>query len=368
MSVTTDATSGGAIPQTAAEWTSLLSGHGINNPFLLYRCQEASGNLIDSISGVAQMGAVGSPSYQQTVAGWASKAVHITNGNCFFNTDSSLPDISSTSVMLFAWVKTPANFTTGTYVLAFGTTYHHQVGWFSSTVAGGTQHVGVGFATTGGFSGGVPQGSVDQRAQVLPVLVQWVVGTGTITVQTSLETVQAVGVTSTPTGKEIMFGANNGANTDPGEDLEILYASVWHGADAEIDAGHRATLISLMTTPAPSPVSVTVAPSTETLVLGGATGALTATEHFSDSSTVDVTSTATWTSANTGVATVAAGVVTAVAVGGPINITATKDGALGHERDLRDPRADVDRDRPGRRHRPHGRRSPRATHRHGVVQ
>ncbi len=327
--ITQDATSAKYIPQTAAEWTSMLAGSGINNPFLLYRCQEASGNLVDSITGTAAMVPTGSPGYRQAVSGWSSKAVHVTNGNCFFGSDSSLPDVSSTSMMLLAWVKTPTNFGAGTYALAFGGTYHHQVGWFGSTGGGGTLHVGAGFTTSGGFSSGVVQGSVDQRAQVLPVIVQWVHGTATITVQTSLETVQAAGVTSTPTGKELMFGADNGAITDLGEDLEILYAAVWHGADAEIDGTQRADLITRMSTGPVVLTSIAVTPSTDSLDVSD-TDQLTATGTYSDMTTADVTNDAIWTSDDAGVVTVdSAGIITAIGAGGPTNVNATLSAIVG---------------------------------------
>ena len=60
--------------------------------------------------------------------------------------------------------------------------------------------------------------------------------------------------------------------------------------------------------------SITLNPTTATIEIG-ATDALTATGHYSDTSTQDLTGTATWISLNEAVATVASGVVTGVSQG-----------------------------------------------------
>ena len=73
MAVTQDATSGKYIPQTAAEWTTLLAGSGIPNPSLLWRCQETSGTLADSIGSFTGTIPSGAPTYANAVPGWSSK-------------------------------------------------------------------------------------------------------------------------------------------------------------------------------------------------------------------------------------------------------------------------------------------------------
>lgn len=57
-------------PSTAGEFTAL----GITAPSNLWLCQEASGNLADSI-GALTLTANATPLYQQTVPGWTRKAV-----------------------------------------------------------------------------------------------------------------------------------------------------------------------------------------------------------------------------------------------------------------------------------------------------
>lgn len=63
------------LPGSAANFTSL----GLVVPDSLWLCQEASGNLADSI-GAVPLTANAAPAYQQAVTGWAAKAVQFTDG------------------------------------------------------------------------------------------------------------------------------------------------------------------------------------------------------------------------------------------------------------------------------------------------
>jgi hypothetical protein len=79
----------------------------------------------------------------------------------------------------------------------------------------------------------------------------------------------------------------------------------------------------------PSIVSVVVEPGNVTIDVGG-TQQFTATASYSDGSTLDVTSTASWESIDVGVATVdSSGLATGVATGGTY-ITATYSGSMGY--------------------------------------
>ena len=72
--------------------------------------------------------------------------------------------------------------------------------------------------------------------------------------------------------------------------------------------------------------SIGVSP-TSTSVPAGRTQQFTATGTYSDGSTRDVTSSVTWTSSNTSIATVnSSGLATGVAIGGPVTLTATLSG------------------------------------------
>lgn len=72
---------------------------------------------------------------------------------------------------------------------------------------------------------------------------------------------------------------------------------------------------------------IAVTPNNPT-ILHGTTGQFFATGTYSDDSTADLTSSATWTMSDTTIATVSntagsQGLVTALTVGGPVTITAT---------------------------------------------
>lgn len=105
-----------------------------------------------------------------------------------------------------------------------------------------------------------------------------------------------------------------------------LPASV--GVVDEISSG---TIHCLAVTAAPTALSLTVTPNPAT-VQAGSTLQFTATGNYSDGSTQNLTTTATWSSSNTNVATIGnttgtQGLATGVQPGDPVTITAT-DGSL----------------------------------------
>ena len=61
----------------------------------------------------------------------------------------------------------------------------------------------------------------------------------------------------------------------------------------------------------------------------GTSQQLTATANYSDNTTADVTATATWTTSDATIASVAGGLVTSVKAGGPVTITATVSSGAG---------------------------------------
>src|SRR5262249_18385656 len=75
--------------------------------------------------------------------------------------------------------------------------------------------------------------------------------------------------------------------------------------------------------------SITVSPNSAS-VAAGLTQQFSATGHYSDSSTANLTSSATWTSSSTSIATVGnTGLATGVAIGGPTTIKAALNGING---------------------------------------
>lgn len=100
--VTTDGPSNVYVPQSQADFTALGLGTWTN----LYLCQEASGNMLDTIGSVT-LTAVGSPLYQQTVSGWTRKALEFNQAAAqrFSVGAGSGPNPGSTSVAWLVYCK-----------------------------------------------------------------------------------------------------------------------------------------------------------------------------------------------------------------------------------------------------------------------
>ncbi|QSQ17143.1 kelch repeat-containing protein [Myxococcus landrumensis] len=93
--------------------------------------------------------------------------------------------------------------------------------------------------------------------------------------------------------------------------------------------GVHGTAQLTITAPPPVLTSIHVSPATAS-VISGATQQFTAQGSFSDGTTADVTSSATWTTSDSLVATVSGtGLGTGLAAGGPLTITATQGGVSG---------------------------------------
>lgn len=111
--VSRDALSGIYCPANAAEWaqTLLVAGLLSSGPSLLWLCQEPNGNLADAIS--AFTGTVtGAPiTYNQAVAGWTRTGIFTSAGGTGMirNTDAGLPDVSSMSSLVIAYIQTPGS-------------------------------------------------------------------------------------------------------------------------------------------------------------------------------------------------------------------------------------------------------------------
>ena len=93
-------------------------------------------------------------------------------------------------------------------------------------------------------------------------------------------------------------------------------------------SGTSSLTVTAKTTPTLQSISVTPTPATVNV---GSTVAFTATGHYSDGSTKNVTTQATWKSGTTTLATIVSntGVATGVAVGGPDTIIASMSGMSG---------------------------------------
>lgn len=331
MAVTKDATSGRYIPQTAAEWTTLLAGTGISPPDSLWRCQEASGNLADSI-GSAAMVASGSPTYANVVSGWTSRAVDCADASTQFFRASG-PNIGG-SVMVFAWIAFPASAPSlRRSVITLGAAYGTQLAVNTKVNSNPTlialEDHGDDGTGSGGGTGTSTYTTDPVGGGVHPVLAQGNVTAHTAFLSTDLEQVIDATALSGADALDgfVWLGGNNAQNWFSGGN-GFIYAAAWFGSHAEISAAQGAALVTLLMNSSPAIASIAVSPSSVALTTGGSQQ-LTATATLSDSSTEDVTSTATWTSDTRSVATVSSsGLVTAVAPG-TSTISATQSSVSG---------------------------------------
>lgn len=110
--VARDAASGIYCPANAAQWTTTLGVAGIatGNPTSLYLCQEAGGNLADSIGTNTLTLAGAGHLFQQAVAGWtrlAATTIDGTAGQKWLNSTTS-PSAPATSVLVLGYIRMPA--------------------------------------------------------------------------------------------------------------------------------------------------------------------------------------------------------------------------------------------------------------------
>ena len=107
--VSRDATSAVYCPANNAEWTTTMTVAGLvgGNPSSLWLCQEAAGNLADSIGAVTLV-AAGAPTYRNAQAGWTRLAMSITATTVqAFTFGAGTYDPSTTSVAWLVYVSTP---------------------------------------------------------------------------------------------------------------------------------------------------------------------------------------------------------------------------------------------------------------------
>lgn len=233
--VTRDASSGIYCPASAGEWTLLMAAAGLatGNPSALYLCQEASGNLADSIGTFTLTASGTGLSYQQTVGGWARKAINTTEAatGAFINTDAGLPDISTTSALILGYIKPT---TTGTTRALLGMGAAATPIAVERLLTSGFPRLRCGATLVSGVGG-------DPTTQVRPWTAQ-INRTATLaTVTDELEKVTTATL-STATGKQATLG--NLFVTD--STCSYLYAAIFFGAAAELSSAQLKTLLTTL--------------------------------------------------------------------------------------------------------------------------
>lgn len=243
MTVSRDSTSGWYVPNSASEWTELLAGTGLSNPSNLWLCQEASGNLADSIGAVTLVGEQ-TPLYQQTVSGWTRKAVGFTDGTLQhrFQT-TSIGDTSTTSYLLFMYVAITATPASTRSLMGIGS---------------GAGHRYTGVNTTPRYTaqilfGGSTAGTTAHGTTVHPVIMMINRASSKFKIYTDLETIEQTWSAPVTSGNIFCIGdaINAGSPT-----ARILYIANFTGSAAERSDADISTLLGKLQN---GPVSITAA-------------------------------------------------------------------------------------------------------------
>lgn len=234
--VARDATSLKYLPQDAAQWNTTRAAAGIltGNPSALHLFQESTGNPAD-VFGTFTLTKTGTVDYQQSVTGWATKGIGTRGGNTagiMQTTNTSLPNINTTSMLALLYCALPANVPANRSVAAFGPTFGSQVcAWLVSSTNKKLRAVADPNTATG----------IDDGAGVRPLVLKIDRTAGNYTLYSDLEKLSPT-LTSTPTGKALIYGGDNTQTNWP-DAVTYLYSAVFFAAAAELtDALVRALL------------------------------------------------------------------------------------------------------------------------------
>lgn len=233
LSWSRDATSNKGVPANAAEWTALLASAGVStgNPSIVWGMQVASGNLTDSIGSFTGTAAGTGITYSSAVPGWTRVGITTTEAatGVFTNTDSGLPDLSTTSILVLSYCK-----------------INSAPGTFRNIHGAGTSPNLMGFVKSGpelqvfANASGSTLSGVDPTGQVRPFVLQHNITSSSQGWYTDQEKLN--NIFSAVTGKSVQVcGGANGA-----ADATNLYTAVFFGAAAEMSQSQiKAVLVAL---------------------------------------------------------------------------------------------------------------------------
>ena len=236
LPVTADATSGKLIPQSPTEWSNLSSNYslGLGSLLGLWLLQEAAGNPADSSGSGLTLTASGAPSYRQAVTGWSTLSISFADAatGSLASTAAGLPDISTTSALLIAYVRMPAAAPAGTRNIA-------SLGTVAAT------RTAIEMLNTGvvrGFTNAnTANGAANPLNAVRPIVIQVDRTNNTTVIYTDQEKLTPTFAAGT-TGKAI----NLGNSTNPDANEGFLWAALLSGASAEISVGKVRLLLQAL--------------------------------------------------------------------------------------------------------------------------
>jgi hypothetical protein len=215
-----DATSGQAVPADATEWAAFIAANSLTiaAPTNLYLCQEASGNLADSI-GALTLAAANTPLYQQAVTGWTRKGVGFNGGTAqhFANTGYPAANTSSRFILMYWSGLTAAPLAGGT-MLTHGT---------NITAIGVSQNITTGRAR---YRNGATIVDTTAAVTATPIAFLHNIDTSAARLYTNAQKLSPAYAAAA--GTNLYIGAQSGASILTGT---LYYLAIWSGAAAEVD-------------------------------------------------------------------------------------------------------------------------------------
>lgn len=229
--VTRDATSGIRCPASSAEWTDFLAYYGspVAAPADLWLCQEASGNLADTIGGNT-LTANASPAYQQTVTGWTRKAVQFTVNTASQRFTAVIAGLAPAahSVMWIGYIELTADPSSSRAVIDVG--------------VGGTtlliQHTTTGLIRCNCASVTADSSGSHTGIGVFPLVMVYDRTNSTVKVYTGTEKITGT-YSALVTGTVQGIGAGSGSSTGQ----NTVYLAAWADSAAEVSDANLKTLL-----------------------------------------------------------------------------------------------------------------------------
>jgi hypothetical protein len=223
-SVTRDETSLIYVPASESEWTATMTvaGIGSGNPTSTWLCQEASGNLADSISSNTLTVGGASWSYRQATTGWTRLALTVPDASPNHNAQNSatVPDVQTTSVLLYGVVAMPTSAPSGNRRIA------HLDGTTGAIIQmNATPRMQ---CVTGGTGGSTKTGTENPVNATRPLIACVNRAANTAKVYSDQEKI--TGTQGTYSGISIGWGASGGSTPAIG----LLYGAMWTGTAAEM--------------------------------------------------------------------------------------------------------------------------------------
>lgn len=235
-----DATASRGVPSSSSQWNSLITDNAlsISAPDSIWLMQEASGNLADSGTGGITLTANASPLYQQTVSGWTRLAVGTADATAnqrFRSISTSLPDISTTSILVLGYLAITNNPAAARGVIGVGLASTCEM---RAATSGGSSALP---RITGG--GQTATSPTPMGTTVKPFVLKFD-RTGLVqALYSDTEKLLPSFGTGAQTGKLVDFGSTVGAVA---ANARYLYGAAWYGTNAEMtDAQVKAMLQAL---------------------------------------------------------------------------------------------------------------------------